>query len=119
MKTLEIIQRPGFYEQLTAACRQLTDGLTSAAQQAGVTFCADHIGGMFGLYFAEHIPQSYADMTASNIEGFKTFFHGMLDRGVAFGPSAYEASFVSAAHTPELIGETVETAKAVFQQMVG
>ncbi len=119
LKTLEIIQRPGFYEQLTAACRQLTDGLTSAAQQAGVTFCADHIGGMFGLYFAEHIPQSYADMTASNIEGFKTFFHGMLDRGIAFGPSAYEASFVSAAHTPELIGETVETAKAVFQQMAG
>ena len=119
LKTLEIIQRPGFYEQLTAACRQLTDGLTSAAQQAGVTFCADYIGGMFGLYFAEHIPQSYADMTASNIEGFKTFFHGMLDRGVAFGPSAYEASFVSAAHTPELIGETVETAKAVFQQMAG
>ena len=119
LKTLEIIQRPGFYEQLTAACRQLTDGLTSAAQQAGVTFCADHIDEMIGHYFAEHIPQSYADMTASNIEGFKTFFHGMLDRGLAFGPSAYEASFVSAAHTPELIGETVETAKAVFQQMVG
>ena len=58
-------------------------------------------------------------MTASNIEGFKTFFHGMLDRGIAFGPSAYEASFVSAAHTPELIEETVETAKAVFQQMAG
>ncbi len=119
LKTLEIIQRPGFYEQLSAACQQLAAGLAGAAQQAGITFSADSIGGMFGLYFAENLPQGYADMAASNIEGFKTFFHGMLDRGIAFGPSAYEASFVSAAHTPELIEETVETAKAVFQQMAG
>ena len=119
LKTLEIIQRPGFYEQLSAACQQLTSGLTAAAQQAGVTFSADSIGGMFGLYFADRFPQGYADMAASNTDGFKTFFHGMLERGIAFGPSAYEASFVSAAHTPQLIEETVAAAQDVFKQMAG
>ena len=74
---------------------------------------------MFGLYFADHAPQNYADMARSNTDGFKHFFHGMLERGVAFGPSAYEAGFVSAAHTPELIDETVAAAEAVFAAMVG
>jgi glutamate-1-semialdehyde 2,1-aminomutase len=72
---------------------------------------------MFGLYFADGLPQNYGDMARSNVDGFKTFFHGMLDKQVAFGPSAYEAGFVSAAHTPELIEETVAAAKAVFKAM--
>ncbi|MBQ9601223.1 MAG: glutamate-1-semialdehyde 2,1-aminomutase [Neisseriaceae bacterium] len=117
LKTLEIIQRPQFYENLSARCQQLTTGLIQAAQENGVTFNADAVGGMFGLYFAKEHPKSYADMAASNIDGFKTFFHGMLNQGVAFGPSAYEAGFVSAAHTPELIDETIDIAKKVFASM--
>ena len=117
LKTLEIIQRAGFYEHLTALTEQLTQGFTRVAREAGVAFCADSIGGMFGLYFAKQVPQTYADMTASNIDGFKQFFHGMLDKGVAFGPSAYEACFMSAAHTPELIEETIAAAQAVFSEM--
>lgn len=117
LKTLEIIQRPQFYENLSARCQQLTTGLIQAAQENGVTFNADAVGGMFGLYFAKERPKSYADMAASNIDGFKTFFHGMLNQGVAFGPSAYEAGFVSAAHTPELIDETIDIAKKVFASM--
>ncbi|MDO5059901.1 MAG: glutamate-1-semialdehyde 2,1-aminomutase [Neisseria sp.] len=117
LKTLEIIQREGFYEQLAARCAQLTEGFNKAAKEAGVPFTSDYIGGMFGLYFADKIPQSYADMTASDIGAFKRFFHGMLDKGVAFGPSAYEACFMSAAHTPELIDETVAAAAEVFKEM--
>lgn len=118
LKTLEIIQRPGFYENLTARTEQLVQGFQAAAAAAGVAFCADSVGGMFGLYFADGLPQNYGDMARSNTDGFKTFFHGMLDKQVAFGPSAYEAGFVSAAHTPELIEETVAAAKVVFKAMV-
>ncbi len=117
LKTLEIIQRDGFYENLTARTEQLVQGFTAAAQENGVQFTADSVGGMFGLYFADHTPQNYGDMARSNIEAFKHFFHGMLERNVAFGPSAYEAGFVSAAHTPELIDETIAIAREVFQNM--
>ena len=119
LKTLEIIRREGFYENLTARTEQLVKGFQTAAAKAGVAFTADSVGGMFGLYFTDHAPQNYADMARSNTDGFKHFFHGMLERGVAFGPSAYEAGFVSAAHTPELIDETVAAAEAVFAAMVG
>ncbi|EKY05914.1 glutamate-1-semialdehyde-2,1-aminomutase [Neisseria sp. oral taxon 020 str. F0370] len=119
LKTLEIIQRPGFYENLTARTEQLVQGFQAAAAAAGIAFSADSVGGMFGLYFADGLPRNYADMVRSNTDGFKTFFHGMLDKQVAFGPSAYEAGFVSAAHTPELIDETVSAAKEVFKAMVG
>ncbi len=117
LKTLEIIQRGGFYKNLSALNRQLTEGFQAAAREAGITFSADYIGGMFGLYFSDGLPQSYADMAASNTDGFKKFFHGMLDNGAAFGPSAYEACFMSAAHTPELVEETVAAARKVFAQM--
>ena len=117
LKTLEIIQRPGFYENLTARTERLVHGLKQAAAQTGISFTADSVGGMFGLYFSGSLPQNYADMAASNIEAFKTFFHGMLDRGVAFGPSAYEAAFVSAAHTEELVAETVAIAADVLEHM--
>ena len=117
LKTLEIIQREGFYENLTDLTQRLANGIADAAKAHGVEFTADSVGGMFGLYFASHTPQNYADMARSNIDGFKHFFHGMLDRNVAFGPSAYEAGFVSAAHTPELIDETIAVAHEVFKEM--
>lgn len=117
LKTLEIIQRPYFYEHLSARTQQLVNGLNQVAKEAGVSFCADSEGGMFGLYFAQQCPQTYADMLASDIERFKQFFHGMLANNVAFGPSAYEAGFVSAAHSEELIEETIAIAKQVFHQL--
>ena len=117
LKTLEIIQREGFYENLTALTQRLANGIAAAAKVHGIEFTADSVGGMFGLYFASHTPQNYGDMARSNIDAFKRFFHGMLDRGIAFGPSAYEAGFVSAAHTPVLIDETVAVAGEVFKAM--
>ena len=117
LKTLEIIQRPGFYEQLGERSAQLMQGFQAGADAAGVPFCTDHIGGMFGLYFAGFRPASYADMARTDTDAFKRFFHGMLDQGVAFGPSAFEACFMSAAHTPELIEATIAAARQVFADM--
>ncbi|ASK26829.1 glutamate-1-semialdehyde 2,1-aminomutase [Neisseria chenwenguii] len=119
LKTLEIIQRDGFYENLSAQTERLVKGFQTAAQNAGVRFNADFVGGMFGLYFSDGLPQSYADMANSDTDAFKRFFHGMLERGVAFGPSAFEAAFMSAAHTPELVDETVAVAGEVFAGMAG
>jgi glutamate-1-semialdehyde 2,1-aminomutase len=117
LKTLEIIQRDGFYENLSARTEQLVNGLHQAADAAGVDFIADSVGGMYGLYFSKQLPQSYEDMANTNTGAFKQFFHGMLDRGVAFGPSAFEACFMSAAHTPEIIDATIAIAKDVFMNM--
>ena len=78
--------------------RALTDGLAAAAKRAGVAFCAQAVGGMFGIYFAPRCPTRYAAVMACDKERFNRFFHAMLDAGIYFAPSAFEAGFVSAAH---------------------
>jgi glutamate-1-semialdehyde 2,1-aminomutase len=117
MRTMQLVQQPGFYESLGAQTRKLADGMTAAAQQAGVPFCADAVGGMFGLYFAERIPASYKEMMAADKERFNRFFHAMLELGVYLAPSAFEAGFVSAAHSDAVIAETVDAARQAFAQL--
>lgn len=114
LATLKLIQAPGFYERLTARTRQLCEGLTAAAQKHGVKFCAQHVGGMFGLYFAAAYPTSFAEVMACDKAAFKRFFHAMLAAGHYFAPSAFEAGFVSAAHTEADIAATVAAADAWF-----
>jgi glutamate-1-semialdehyde 2,1-aminomutase len=72
---------------------------------------------MFGIYFSESIPQSLADVSASNIDRFKIFFHAMLDEGVYLAPSAYEAGFVSATHDDSVIAATIEAADKAFGKL--
>ena len=115
LKTLEIIQRPGFYETLNHNCERLLSGLNAAAKAAGVPFSSQYVGGMFGFYFNDKIPHSFADVSDSDKEAFKQFFHGMLERGVSLAPSAFEASFMSAAHTDELIDQTIAHAQHCFK----
>ena len=117
MTTLKLIQQPGFYEHLTAQTAKLVEGLTGAAKEAGVAFCADSVGGMFGMYFADTIPASYGQMMAGDKERFNRFFHGMLDEGVYFAPAMFEAGFVSAAHDDAVIAATVDAARRVFGRM--
>ena len=114
MSTLRIIQQPGFYEALTAQTNKLVQGLSDAAKDAGVAFCADAVGGMFGLYFGERVPGSYAEIMTCNKEKFNAFFHAMLDLGVYLAPSAFEAGFVSAAHDDGVIDATIEAARKAF-----
>jgi glutamate-1-semialdehyde 2,1-aminomutase len=119
LATLTLIQAEGFYEKLTAQTKKLMDGLMDTAKLAGVTFSAQSVGGMFGLYFSERCPTSYADiMHHNNKAHFNQFFHSMLDSGVYLGPSAFEAGFVSAAHTDADIAFTLDAAKKAFALIV-
>ncbi|PRC95074.1 glutamate-1-semialdehyde 2,1-aminomutase [Solimicrobium silvestre] len=117
LTTLKLIQADGFYENLSAQTNKLAQGLSAAAQQAGVTFCADSIGGMFGMYFAKQVPATYAAMMETDKEKFNRFFHLMLDNGVYLAPSAYEAGFVSAQHDDAIIQATLDVAKQAFAQL--
>ncbi|MFZ3002399.1 MAG: glutamate-1-semialdehyde 2,1-aminomutase [Undibacterium umbellatum] len=117
MTTLKIIQQAGFYENLTAQTRKLVDGLSAAAKAANISFCADAVGGMFGLYFTNEVPGTYAAMMASDKERFNRFFHLMLDQGVYLAPSAFEAGFVSAQHDDAIIADTIAAAEKAFAQL--
>ncbi|MBO9538708.1 glutamate-1-semialdehyde 2,1-aminomutase [Herbaspirillum sp.] len=117
MATLKIIQQPGFYQKLGAQTKKLADGLASAAKAAGVTFAADAVGGMFGLYFAASAPDSYAEVMKGDKERFNRFFHKMLDAGVYFAPSAFEAGFVSAQHDDAVIDATIAAASKAFAEL--
>ena len=115
LKMLEIIEQDGFYADLTAKTTYLLQGLQQAADQAGIAFLTQQVGGMFGLFFTtEKAVSTYQQVTACNIGQFNRFFHGMLERGVYLAPSAYEAGFVSSAHTIEDMDNTVAIAYDVF-----
>ena len=112
--TLKKIAAPGFYDALAARTRSLVDGLAAAARKHGVTFSAQAVGGMFGVYFSAVPPTSYAEVMACDKEAFNRFFHAMLEAGVYLAPSAFEAGFVSAAHSDADIAATVAAAEAIF-----
>ena len=114
MTTLKLIQAPGFYEALSAQTARLVAGMTEAARAAGVAFCGDSVGGMFGIYFAQAVPRSYAEMMKCDRSAFNAFFHAMLDAGVYLAPSAFEAGFLSAQHDDAVVDATLEAARAAF-----
>lgn len=117
LATLREIARPGFYEELGRKTRLLVDGLEAAAAEAGVPFCADCEGGMFGFFLLPQLPQNYAAVMQSDAAKFGRLFHGLLDRGVYIAPALYEAGFVSSAHSEEDIAQTVAAAKEVFREI--
>jgi glutamate-1-semialdehyde 2,1-aminomutase len=118
LATLNLIDEPGFYEQLGERTKQLTDGLAAAAADAGIPVCVAQRGGMFGLVFTDSGPvTSFAQVAAADVERFKVFFHGMLDEGVYLAPSAFEAGFVSAAHGESEIEQTLAAARKVFARL--
>jgi glutamate-1-semialdehyde 2,1-aminomutase len=120
LKTLELITQPGFYDALTAKTTRLLQGLQAAADQAGVPFTTNQVGGMFGLFFSQEKTISrFSQVMACDVERFKQFFHAMLDKGVYLAPSAFEAGFVSAAHTDEDLRVTVEGATEVLATLRG
>ncbi|MCL4470408.1 MAG: glutamate-1-semialdehyde 2,1-aminomutase [Gammaproteobacteria bacterium] len=117
LATLRLVQTPGFFEQLGATARHLTEGLASAARKAGIVFSAQSVGGMFGVYFRATPPTSYAEVMECDKAAFNHFFHAMLDKGIYLAPSAFEAGFVSAAHGKAEIEKTLQAAAEVFAQM--
>jgi glutamate-1-semialdehyde 2,1-aminomutase len=111
---LELIQAPGFYDDLAKRTAKLTDGIAAAAKKHGIPFSTTRVGAMFGLFFTGETVETYAQATAADVASFNAFFHGMLERGVYLAPSAFEAGFVSSAHSDAIIDETIATADAVF-----
>ncbi|MFA5172623.1 MAG: glutamate-1-semialdehyde 2,1-aminomutase [Sulfuriferula sp.] len=114
LATLKLIQVPGFHQRLGEVTGKFVTGLAAVAAKHGVAFSAQHVGGMFGLYFRAQVPQNYAQVMECDVAAFNRFFHGMLDAGVYFAPSAFEAGFVSAAHGDAEISVTLEKAEQVF-----
>jgi glutamate-1-semialdehyde 2,1-aminomutase len=115
LATLELIDAPGFYERLGERTKQLTDGLATAAADAGIALCVEQQGGMFGFVFTDEGPvRSFAQVSDADVERFKSFFHCLQDEGVYLAPSAFEAGFVSAAHDEAEIEQTLSAARKVF-----
>src|SRR5690554_386530 len=117
LATLKRIGEPGFYENLAQQTEKLASGLAQRAKAAGVAMTTDSIGGMFGLYFSEKVPTSFAEVSQSDTDLFNRFFHGMLAQGVHFAPSAFEAGFVSSTHSDEVIQATLDAAERVFAEL--
>jgi glutamate-1-semialdehyde 2,1-aminomutase len=118
LATLALIQKPGFYADLSKKTMRLCEGLQDAGQRAGLPVTMNHVCGMFGLFFNTKPVETYADSLASNAAQFKQFFHAMLKRGFYFAPSAYEAGFMSAAHSEYDIADTISAAEEAFKEIV-
>ncbi|OGA73737.1 MAG: glutamate-1-semialdehyde-2,1-aminomutase [Betaproteobacteria bacterium RIFCSPLOWO2_12_FULL_65_14] len=117
LATLKIVDSPGFQERIEGTTRTLVEGLQQEAKKARVSFSAQSIGSMFGLYFRDAAPRTFAEVMQCDRERFNRFFHEMLKRGVYLAPSAYEAGFVSAAHGATEIEETLRAAREAFSQV--
>jgi glutamate-1-semialdehyde 2,1-aminomutase len=117
LATLKLVQAPGFYDKLDATTRALCEALSTAARAAGVAFSAHHVGGMFGIYFRESVPQSYHEVIQSDVAAFNRYFHAMLAQGVYLAPSAFEAGFVSSAHGNTEISKTAAAAALAFESL--
>ena len=118
LATLELIDAPGFYEALGEKTQQLANGLAAVAADADVALAVECAGGMFGFIFTDEGPvRSFAQVAKADTDRFKVFFHGMLNEGVYFAPSAFEAAFVSAAHGEDEISKTLEAARKVLAKL--
>ena len=114
LKTLELISSPVFYDELSEKVEFLTNGILDAAKTAGIDMTCNRVGGMFGLFFSNKQVSSFEQATQCNVDQFQRFFHGMLKQGVYLAPSAYEAGFVSAAHTETDLQNTIDAATTVL-----
>ncbi len=117
LATLKLVQAPGFYERLSEMTLRVVRGLESAARARGIAFSGDAVGGMFGLFFRDTPPRSFAEVMTADKERFNRFFHLMLDRGIYLAPSAFEAGFVSAAHGEEELKLTLDAAGEAFDAL--
>jgi glutamate-1-semialdehyde 2,1-aminomutase len=114
IKTLELLQKPGTYEQLDRITKKLSDGLLKIAKEAGHAVCGGQISGMFGLFFAAGPVHNYDDAKKSDVAKFGRFHRGMLEHGIYLAPSQFEAGFTSLAHTDEDIDRTLAAAREVM-----
>lgn len=118
LATMNIISEEGFYDTLAKKAQKLVTGISSAAEKNGIGFSTNLVGGMFGLFFTDKKSVTcFEDVMACDTERFKKFFHHMLDRGIYLAPSAFEAGFISTAHSDADIDKTIDAANESFKQL--
>lgn len=118
LTTLNLLSQPDFYKPLFERTTELCEGLKLAAKEAGIPMTTQHVGSMFGFFFTSAARvETFDAVSACNIEQFKAFFHGMLKEGIYLAPSAYEAGFMSGAHTQADIDATIDAAKKVLKEI--
>lgn len=118
LANLDLITREGFYEELEVKTMRLVEGIQLAAEQAGIPLRTTRVGGMFGLFFTDAGQViNFAEVEKCNVDAFRSFYHLMLERGVYLAPSAFEAGFVSSAHTDEHIDATIAAASESFNAL--
>ena len=118
LATLQLVAADGFHERLDTSARRLTSGLQAAAVAAGVPLTTNQVGGMFGVFFSGEAQVSHFEqVTRCDLERFQRFYQGMLEAGVYLAPSAYEAGFVSSAHTDAVIDATLDAAARVLNTL--
>jgi glutamate-1-semialdehyde 2,1-aminomutase len=118
LATLKLVSEPGFHQRLADYAQRLIHGMQARAQDAGIGLACNQVGGMFGLFFTDDATVSnFKGVMACDVTRFKRFFHGMLNEGVYFAPSPYEAAFVSSAHGETELNATLEATGKVFNQL--
>ncbi len=117
LATLEKLKAPGFYETLGARTRLFTEGCARAAHKHDVPFTTHAVGGMFGLFFRKGPVTRYADVMGADVATFRRFFAALLAEGVYIAPSAYEAGFVSGAHSDADIEAAIASVERAFAQL--
>ena len=120
LANLDLICQPGFYDTLNARTESLVQGVRQASEDAGVPMAFSQVGGMFGMFFTDQpCVQTFEQVMRCDVDAFKRFFHGMLQSGIYLAPSAFEAGFVSAAHSEDDIQDTVNAAGDVLRSLAG
>lgn len=114
---LKLISQPGFYDELTTKCQRLAQGIGAAARSAGIPVVVNQIGGLFGLFFTNKPILNVNDVKNCDANAYNAFFHHMLNAGVYLAPSAFEAGFMSIAHTDADIDYTIAAAEKSFNQI--
>ncbi|OUD13260.1 glutamate-1-semialdehyde-2,1-aminomutase [Thioflexithrix psekupsensis] len=119
LTTLDLISEVGFYSRLEEKINKLINGLSHSAASSGISLIGDYLGGMFGVFFTDAKQvTNFAQVSDCRVDLFKAFFHGMLKEGIYFAPSAFEAGFMSSAHSEEDIEKTIAAAERVFKTLV-
>jgi glutamate-1-semialdehyde 2,1-aminomutase len=117
LKTLEILRRPGTYEGLEVISKRLVSGLAAAAAKAGIPLTVNRVGSMFTCFFTRDPVTDYASAKKSDTGMFARFFRSLLERGVYFPPSQFEAAFISTAHSEADVASTLEAAAKAFDEI--
>ena len=118
LATLTAIQKDGFHHDLATRTSALMQGFESVAEETGIPLTTQAVGGMFGVFFTEEKSiTSFSQVMACDVDRFRKFYHGMLDAGVYMAPSAFEAGFMSAAHTDNDISATLDAARSAMKTL--